>query len=186
MGGLVSPERNVAPRAVFALAVFAISMIAAGSHPAARQRTQLSAKNVSGMVYVDFDVDPSVLTSLGPRLDGSGPTMVAWLVELRRVTPNWPNWPRQPTKRVALQDSINRTAEGKFVVVRRLNGEQVDRAEDIGRQDVSRLLSAFRLPVFDSRGVEPGPYEVVIRVALSGGGLRPTKSGVLARADVHP
>lgn len=180
-------QGNVVSRAVSAVAVFAMSFIAAGQHPAARQQTQLSAKNVSGVVYVDFAVDPSAVTDLGVRLDGSAPTMVAWLVELRRVSRNWPNWPKQPTKRVTLQDSINRTAEGNFVVVRRLNGEQVDYARDIGRDAVSRLLSAFRLPVFDSRGVEPGPYEVVIRAVVSGGGgTKTTKSGVLARADVQP
>ena len=163
-------------------AVLAFGIAAATTQ--AQPSPQLVATAARDAVYVSFDLQPQTRTDLEERLSKRAPTVVIWLVELKRKAllrdrSIVPGVIRVSAQRIDDSDT--------FSVSRSVNGVLTESGVRMDRQGAFTWLTCFPpVPLFEQFQLDDhAPHRLTISAILDGGEAPRVVTSTLARADLQ-
>lgn len=166
-------------RLIAAALVIGIAAATARAQPS----PQLVAITAGNAVYASFDLQPQTSVDLEERLSKRVPTVVIWLVELKRAA----LLRDRSIARGVIRVSAQRTNDSDtFSVSRSVNGVITDNGVRLDRQGAFTWLTSFpSVPLFEQFQLDDhAAHRLTISAILEGGEAPRVVTSTLARADL--
>jgi hypothetical protein len=164
------------------LVALAIGIVAAAA--AAQQGPQLVATVAGNAVLVSFDLQPQTRTDMEERLSHRAPTVVMWLVELKRSA----LLRDRSIVRGVIRASAQRINDSDgFSVSRSVNGVITEDGVRMDRQGAFAWLTSFPpVPLFEQFQLDDhAAHRLTITAIVEGGKAPRIVTSTLARADLQ-